>query len=443
MKMFRSILIALFCVVMTSGCSTSMRAKWHGLQDTQVLSKETYRQKALEFESNDQLQESLLSLRVAAALDPKDAQLSQMIKKLEQKINEMADHHFQEGLSEYREGKFTNARRQFLITLRIEPNHKGAKYYLKTALHYAGHEQYTVQRGDSFVRIATHVYNDPTKAYTIAYFNDHPSEKPLLIGTVLVLPELKANQLLPRKEVEALIEKAQKDIASKHYGKVLRNLERIRLISPEHAKITELSDQAHYGKAMALLNEQKYLSALEHLKQVSPGYKGRDSAIGAVRQKIRAQANDEKIRVAKELFGKDDYNGVINICEEMISQDTAPSVRTVATDLYNAAHYALGKQLIEQGKEAQALDALSVLNNDYHDTAQLRTQARAKLNATAEDLYRRGVKHFLNEELEQAIADWRKTLALNPNHPKARQDIDNAIKLLEKWRGIPTDKKGQ
>lgn len=438
MKMFRFGLVVLLCVAMTSGCAT-----WQGLQNTLTLTKKNYRQKALDYESNGQLQEALLAWRVAAVLDPKDAQLSRMIKELKQKIRELANQHFQAGLTEYREDKYTNARRQFLTTLRLDPNHKGAQYYLKTALHYTGHEKYVVQRGDSFVRIATHVYNDPTKAYAIAFFNNHPPEKPLLIGTVLILPALDTNQLLPRKEVETLIENAQKDIVLNHYDKVLQTIERIRLISPDHAKITALSDQAYFGKARMLLNEHKYLSALEYLKKVSPGYKGRDRAIRAARQKIRAQANDEKIRIAKELFGKGAYNGVINICEEMITQDTSLSVRTVAADLYNAAHYALGKMLIEQGKEAQALEALDVLDDDYQDTAQLRTQAKAKLNATAEDLYRRGVKHFLNEELEQAIADWQKTLAINPNHPKARQDIDNALKLLDKWRGIPTDKKSQ
>ncbi|MEJ2039813.1 MAG: tetratricopeptide repeat protein, partial [Desulfosarcinaceae bacterium] len=61
---------------------------------------------------------------------------------------------------------------------------------------------------------------------------------------------------------------------------------------------------------------------------------------------------------------------------------------------------------------------------------------RGKINARAEMLYRRGVKHFLNEELELAIKDWKETLKLNPNHPKAAQDIENAERLLQKWRGL-------
>ena len=49
------------------------------------------------------------------------------------------------------------------------------------------------------------------------------------------------------------------------------------------------------------------------------------------------------------------------------------------------------------------------------------------------------MKHFLNEELEKAIASWKKALALNPKHPKAAQDIENAERLLDKWRNLDQD----
>jgi predicted TPR repeat methyltransferase len=58
------------------------------------------------------------------------------------------------------------------------------------------------------------------------------------------------------------------------------------------------------------------------------------------------------------------------------------------------------------------------------------------LAARAESHYRSGVKHFLNEELEKAVAEWEKTLALNPEHRKARQDMENAQRLLDKLRGL-------
>jgi hypothetical protein len=58
------------------------------------------------------------------------------------------------------------------------------------------------------------------------------------------------------------------------------------------------------------------------------------------------------------------------------------------------------------------------------------------MKSQAEAHYRNGVKHFINEDLELAIEDWKHALELNPDHPKARQDIENAERLLEKLKAF-------
>ena len=62
--------------------------------------------------------------------------------------------------------------------------------------------------------------------------------------------------------------------------------------------------------------------------------------------------------------------------------------------------------------------------------------ARARTKSQAETLYRDGVKQFINEDLEKAITTWKKVLELNPEHPKARQDMENAERLLEKLKAL-------
>jgi len=121
------------------------------------------------------------------------------------------------------------------------------------------------------------------------------------------------------------------------------------------------------------------------------------------------------------------------VCEEMLIQDP---FNKKANAIFYASHYAWGKALLEEEKEAEAINVLSVLDQGYQDTAQLLAQARARLNARAEALYRKGVRLFLNEDLEKAIGAWEQTLKLNPDHPKARQDSENAMRLLDKWRDL-------
>ena len=91
----------------------------------------------------------------------------------------------------------------------------------------------------------------------------------------------------------------------------------------------------------------------------------------------------------------------------------------------------------KQGRESLAIERLERIDPSYSDTAQLLSLARARSKATAETLYRDGVKHFINEDLERAIDGLAAgALALNPDHPKARQDMENAMHLLEKWREL-------
>ena len=86
-----------------------------------------------------------------------------------------------------------------------------------------------------------------------------------------------------------------------------------------------------------------------------------------------------------------------------------------------------------------AMPAISRIEPSYEDTGQLLSLARARMKSQAETLYRDGVKYFINEDLEKAVETWKKALELNPEHPKARQDMENAQRLIEKLRALDKD----
>jgi len=51
--------------------------------------------------------------------------------------------------------------------------------------------------------------------------------------------------------------------------------------------------------------------------------------------------------------------------------------------------------------------------------------------AQAEVHYKKGVKHFLAQELDQAIEEWEETLQLDPEHPKAKKDLERVRRMRE------------
>jgi tetratricopeptide (TPR) repeat protein len=102
-----------------------------------------------------------------------------------------------------------------------------------------------------------------------------------------------------------------------------------------------------------------------------------------------------------------------------------------------------GRSYKEQGEYAEAIAEFEkILNLDPHHP-----QAQAYLEETREALQKQiafhlnqGIQYFNDQELEKAIAEWDKVLALNPDNPKARDYQKRAYALLEKLRALQDSK---
>ncbi len=430
MKAMQRYCIFLFCFLLLYGCGSVKQATPNGPQDSP---QKGYRQRASMHEKRGELQQALMAWQVVQRLDPNDTSIPEKIATLGKEIDKTAEEHYRMGIDSYKRGDINTARNNFIVALRIKPEHRKAFYYLKFRLPNDGNPVYNVVRGDSYTKIATDVYNDPTKAYAIAFFNNLDPQKPLQISTELVLPELPSKYIVPRKEIEALTERARQVLDQQRYDEVLEIVSDMEALQPNAPNIRKLKDAVYYQRGVALLDQKEYSLAIPQLKQVSQGYPGRKEAIDKARRHLLRESVKTKVEKARHKLDGKFYAEAISICQEIAVQDP---FNKDANAIFNAAHYAWGKTLLEQGKEADAIKTLSALDEGYEDTAQLLVQARAQLHARAEALYRKGVKFFLNEELEKAIKAWSEVLKLNPDHPKAKQDIENAIRLLDKWRDL-------
>ncbi len=429
MRSLRPIFIIAALATALSGCAST----WQDFKGLMSSPEEAYRIKARGLQTSGELQQALLNWRVVVELKKNDAEAAEAIRAIENNQRQTARKHFQLGLKQYQSGAYEDAKRNFLITLRHHPQHKKATYYLKVRLQNREQATYQVLPGDSFIRIASKHYNDATKAYTIAYFNDLDPRKPLLIGTTLLLPSLESLYLQPRTDLRSLLDKAQKAYEKKQYQRVYAIARKIDKEVPGHPKALRLADKAHFEEGMGLLEQKRYLAAIAQFKQISDAFKGRDSAIADARAQIRQLAVEEKLQEAKQHLRANKWQSAFNVAEEILAHDPD---NTQASILFSNAGYHLGKQLLDRGKLIQAVDLLSRIDPAYENTGELLSVARARMRAMAESHYRDGVKHFINEDLEAAILDWKRALVLNPEHPKARQDMDNAQRLLNKLQNL-------
>jgi tetratricopeptide (TPR) repeat protein len=78
--------------------------------------------------------------------------------------------------------------------------------------------------------------------------------------------------------------------------------------------------------------------------------------------------------------------------------------------------------------------AQKVLDHDI--TNKRAIQFFEQMEIEAEKHYRRGIKYFLNEKIGQSIIEWETAFILNPDHEKARLNIEKAQYLIKKFKEL-------
>lgn len=315
---------------------------------------EECRNRAITYETNGELVKALQSWQILVSFIPADEEAAKRITTLKTEIVRSADEHFKQGLSFYQRNSVEAARKEFLIALHYNPDHKEALNYLKDKLPGEDYVVYRAKGGETLKEIAKKTFNDPNKDFLIAYFNDLRIDTKPAPGSTLRLPIL-----------ESSVAKASIDT----------------------------KETATEAKEILTDTEKMLSKALAYYK-------------------------------AKN------YKETVSISEKVLEYDPA---NKQAHNLINESYYQTGKLFIQRKKYRQALEIFDHVDSGYKDVRESIAFAKKQL---AGEHYLRGVKYFTDEELDKAIKEWEVTLALDPNHPKAKKDIDNARTLLQKLKEI-------
>lgn len=140
-----------------------------------------------------------------------------------------------------------------------------------------------------------------------------------------------------------------------------------------------------------------------------------------------------KLKTAKKLFLNQEYALVLKNTSDILRID--PS-NIEAAELKNAALYQIADRLRQQHNYLESLATLEKMDPRYKGVQKDIAEVKVLLQQQAEENYRIGVNFFVNEQIKKAIESWEKTLIQNPHHPKARQDIEKARRLLNKLKEV-------
>jgi tetratricopeptide (TPR) repeat protein len=311
---------------------------------------------AAEYEKKGDLRKALQSWEIVYEFRPDDEKVLSQIIYLKSQIQKTSSDHYNKGVAYFQNNSMKPALREFLLALSLNPNHKEAIEYVKYRMNWDGFIAYEVKKGDTAKGIAQKVFNDSSKDFLIAYFNDLNKEARLTPGMTIVLPSMKAIQVAPE---------------------------------------TAPSDE----------EPAEYLNVKQEIRKASDSF------------------------VAKK------YQQAASTAEKILEYDP---VNKDAMDLKNASYYEMGVMFRIEKKYAQALAMFNNVDPDYKDARYITDFLKNidKNKSRAAEHYMSGVNYYINQNLEKAIKEWEITLTLDPNHPNAKKDIENARSFLEKLNKI-------
>ena len=392
---------------------------------TKGLPASYYLEKASEYEKNDELQTALFYLQIAGTLDPDSTTIPEKIASLKSAIDHKAKQHFTMGVGFLKQRRIIEAQKQFLTTLRYDPGHKDALDYLKNRLHPKEYRTYKVKDTDTLKNISKKFYKDPSKEFMIAYFNNLKTGSKLVSGTMLELPILGSEINRPPIHIPAELAKAENLLKERRYSEVLGVSEEILEYDRSNQKASDLKNYAYYQIGLELSGQENYPEAIKMFKKVTPDYQGVEEAM--------QQAINKQLLKAEDLLKQRQYDHALAVAGRVLDEDNS---NTAAKNLINTTVCQQARNLLIRKNYTEALQVLTKADPEYDCVKKTISDVYTAKKKQAEVHYLNGVKHFLNEELQSAITEWEKTLTLNPEHKKAKININNARNLLEKLKKV-------
>jgi tetratricopeptide (TPR) repeat protein len=327
----------------------------------------TYRAKALSEERQGNLRIALLHWRVVRAFLPEDPEATERVAALEREIQVRADGHLQQGKEKYREGKYGDARREFLAVLAYDPFLDEAADYLKYRLTRPDSRSYVTKEGDTPKSIAQDIYKDAGKDYLVAYFNSVERGASFRPGTQLTLPllDLSAsgiNQapkraqrsaslpgvarapISPPASPEDSLDRARTAFRAGDFRKAATFAEEALQRSPANREARELLNASCYKLGADYFRRREYTEALRMFRKVEGSYKDQKEMVARLESRMKEQA-EKHYAAGQKRFVAEDLDGAVREWEATLQLD--PTHGMARRDIERA------RRMLEQVKSVE------------------------------------------------------------------------------------------
>lgn len=331
-----------------------------------------HRSRARTLEKDGQLRAALLEWKIVRTIDPESAEARHEQARLEARIQKRVAERLAEARTSLARGAHLEARRKLLSVLALEPDNATAAGLLRGSVREVEFVMHVVKAGETLSSLADRYYGDSSRSEVIWETNRLPPGRALAVGSTLKIPEIPGLPFAgpgarPPAPAAAVMLAPTPAPNPRAPERQPPPAEEPPEVNPMLADIRDAIDRKDYGAALADID--KYIA-------LNPG--------------------DRELVELKKLT------------------------------LYRQGYFQLEQKSYDEGY--RTLRQLARLQPDYLDITSLVQQARRQV---IDHHYQEGIRHFREERLQEAVAEWRRVLDLEPQHPNARRNIEQAERLLE------------
>ncbi|RZB36029.1 MAG: hypothetical protein SRB2_02534 [Desulfobacteraceae bacterium Eth-SRB2] len=451
MKKIRVLILGVLIGVMIGGCA-GIKEKFTGSQKKELV--QTYIRSGQDYENKGDLVQALKQYKLALTVNPKDKEAIEKSGLLEKNMRILAQAHYRNGIKLRRKGKYRLARKEFLTTLELQPDHEKALRAIKPRREIPAEKYiiHTIKPGESLSMVAKTYYGDYKKFPIIAKFNNMSDATRIEVGQNIKVPEIEGVSLLTRKQE---IETGKKYIihtikpgeslsmvAKTYYGDYKKfqiiaefnnMFDATQITVGQNIKVPEIEGVPFLASKQEIKTEEVKAPESVLLEEEEKKDEGLEEE--EPEEPVDEVANYRSLGI--EHFNNKEYPAAIVEFNKVLNAN--PYDKSAREYLYNT-HFQYGIALFEKEDYLAAKKNFETSFSFNKDCEKCQDYIKKSDESYIETHYNRGLSYYGNQQLAEAVREWELVCAVDPNYKDVGKDIQKAKKLLERLENIKKSK---
>ena len=429
-------------------------------EDQEIRLLHVYLRKAKIYKIKDDLLNALNYYNLAYTVDPQNKEAERNIVHLEKKLPALAEKHFESGQELYNKGQYKDARREYLLTLRLWSEHSKAlrmlsKYERVQAKREIEHK---IEQGDSLSVIADLYYGDFRQFPRIAEYNKIYDASKIKVGQIIKIPEIEGLPFLIHKRDEPIKPMSRPEVKNLEEQKAEPDkVEEKKPISitlkeekpePDNIKETMEENKEIEPSREAAPVIEKETQEIESGTKEKEGEEKKEEKMGekevGVEEEEIEEGQNENLEGESDvlamdlnhginLFNRGEYQKAIVEFNKLVDVN---SENKMAQDYLYKSHFQYAMILFAKQDYLSAKREFESSLQYKSDCEKCREYIIKSEEAYKEFHYVKGISFFKDEKLSEALKEWEQVWNIDPEYKGIEQNINKAETLLKRLEEI-------